>query len=162
MGVIERFRLALVHAGENRRNIVDFSKVVDYDGYRGGAIGCAMRSEIVRIFNEARAKRVKRVKIIEWVSLVVDEAVCRHFAGFIAPVFIKALSQYFHSLTCKHYPFYNRHTIWCLGCKMGRRTFQKRGNLPPSYRDSLSCRRYKLWRINCPKRTEFWRLRCTG
>ena len=74
MGVIERFRLALVHAGENRRNIVDFGKVVDYDGYRGGAIGCAERSEIVRIFNEARAKRVKRVKIIERnnVSLVVD------------------------------------------------------------------------------------------
>ena len=39
---------------------------------------CAERSEIVRIFNEARAraKRVKRVKRIEWVSLVVDKAVC--------------------------------------------------------------------------------------
>ena len=63
MGVIERFRLALVHAGENRRNIVDFSKVVDYDGYRGGAIGCAMRSEIVRIFNEARAKRASQTNL---------------------------------------------------------------------------------------------------
>jgi len=44
-------------------------------------------AEIVRIFNEASAKRVKRVKRIEWnnVSLVVDlAAVCSHFAGFIA------------------------------------------------------------------------------
>jgi len=43
-------------------------------------------AEIVRIFNEASAKRVKRVKRIEWnnVSLVVDLAVCSHFAGFIA------------------------------------------------------------------------------
>ena len=40
---------------------------------------CAERSEIVRIFNEARAKRMKRVKRIriEWnnVSLVVDVAI---------------------------------------------------------------------------------------
>ena len=46
----------------------------------------AAPSKARSIFNEARAKRVKRVKRIEWnkVSLVVDVAVCSHFAGFIA------------------------------------------------------------------------------
>ena len=59
-----------------------------------GSRADAAPSEARRIFNETRAKRVKRVKIIEWVSLVVDVVmnVCSNFAGFIASmlVFIKA------------------------------------------------------------------------
>ena len=51
------------------------AELVDQIG--GGKVNvCAERSEAKRIFNEARAKRAKRVKIIEWASLVVDVTVC--------------------------------------------------------------------------------------
>jgi len=46
-------------------------------------------------------EQTKRAKRIEWVSLAVDVAVCSHFAGFIASMFVFLKARSLRSLTSK-------------------------------------------------------------
>ena len=63
-------------------------------------LGCAERSEIVPIFNQVRATCAEpKAKRIEWVSLVVDVAVCSHFARSIASILVFLKARSLRSLT---------------------------------------------------------------
>ena len=72
----EHCKLASLFHSSRPRRFLGFSQIRQ---------SFAERSEIVRIFNEARANQASQTNF-EWnnVSLVVDIAVCSHFAGSIA------------------------------------------------------------------------------
>jgi len=59
----------------------------------------ALINEAARIFNEARANQASQTNKNLWVSLVVDVAVCSHFAGFITSILVFLKARSLHSLT---------------------------------------------------------------
>jgi len=61
---------------------------------------CEARQILIK---HERTKRTKRIRI-EWVSLVVDVAVCCHFARFIASILVFLKARSLRSLTCLSRP----------------------------------------------------------